>query len=79
MALYLGNEKLFKFLQTKSEMVTTRSREQREHDNPDPNLQTGQPGTFIDLNGWIASLKDHMKCMSKEMETLQKQNEDLIS
>ena len=55
-------------------MVTMHSREV-----PEPNLKAGQSKTSVDPNGQIASLEAHMKRMSKTMEVLQKQNEDLIS
>lgn len=60
-------------------MVTTCSRDHWEDNVLEPNLEAGQPRTSTDPNGRIASLEDHMKRMSKDMETLQKQNTDLIS
>ena len=60
-------------------MVTTRSRDHREDNTPKQNFQARQHRTSIDLNGQIASLEDHMKRISKDLETIQKQNADLIS
>jgi hypothetical protein len=60
-------------------MVTTRSRNHQDDDIPDQNHQAGQLRTSTNPNGRIASLEDHMKRMSKDMETFQKQNADLIS